>query len=243
MNTYEAHVGGAGIETMQTKDLGEVAWILQSFPVSTITQPSQWKYDICTGFCWQQGYVLQPLNTSLAHPCIAQVLSCSLLLYVSFCKAIIVHCLLESRADEVSFSLCQCLFLPCCVRLPPTSHRNIQPTYWKWQSCNAMEIFTAMFKTQAARRETRPHHSGKVCCLPLKVENARQQESEAPPSRTQSHFQFQSWKGCWEKAFEGEIHRSWNKQHFIFKAKSSYATQFHANVHLRLISLIAGIPI
>ena len=97
----------------------------------------------------------------------AQVLSCSLLLYVSFCKAILVHCLLESRADEVSFSLRQCLFLPCCVRLPPTSHGNIQPTYWKWQSCNAMEIFTAMFKTQAARRETRPHHSGKVCCLPL----------------------------------------------------------------------------
>ena len=41
---------------------------------------------------------------------------------------------------------------------------------------------------------------------------------------------------------EGMSHRSWNKQYFIFIAKSSYATRFHANMHLRLISLIAELP-
>ena len=96
-------------------------------------------------------------------------------------------------------------------------------------------------KTQAARRETRPHHSGKVCCLPLESWKCPTAGKRGSSITNPIPLPISVMEGMLGE--EGEIHRSWNKQHYIFKAKSSYATQFHANMHLRLISLIAGIPI
>ena len=148
-----------------------------------------------------QGLVGNKVATFEYFPCLPMHCTSFELLFAFVCVFLQGHprTLLAWEQSRWSFLQFVSVSLPALLRQTASYQPIIQTMPQrkkKWQSCNPMEKSTAFFKTQAARRETRPHHSGKVCCLPLKVENARQQESEPPPSRTQSHFQFQSWKGC-----------------------------------------------